>query len=191
MPVQFDDSLARLQSDLTSNSAAAELLVDITNASPLSADTLARLAIACGNDKIANNINKAIQGLAPLSLVDLSYLSSALTDGNVALKFASMMAGGIKDVNGNVVYPSAPTAQVATPTFSPVAGSYTGTQSVVVSCATPGVSMYYTVNGSAPTTSSTLYSGPISVAASETVKVLAVKSGFINSAIASAAYVIS
>lgn len=80
---------------------------------------------------------------------------------------------------------------VATPTFSPVAGSYTGTQSVTVSSATSGATFYYTVNGSTPTRSSTLYAGPISVAASETVKVLAVKAGYSDSAIASAAYVIS
>lgn len=80
---------------------------------------------------------------------------------------------------------------VATPTFSPVAGSYVGTQSVTVSSATSGATFYYTTNGSTPTTSSTLYSGPISVAASETIKVLGVKAHFTNSAIATAAYVIS
>lgn len=80
---------------------------------------------------------------------------------------------------------------VATPTFSPVAGSYVGTQSVAVSSTTAGSTFYYTVNGSTPTRASTLYSGPISVAVSETVKVLGVKAGFSDSAIASAAYVIS
>lgn len=80
---------------------------------------------------------------------------------------------------------------VATPTFSPVAGSYVGTQTVTVSSTTAGATFYYTTNGSTPTRSSTLYSGPISVAVSETVKVLGVKTNFSDSAIASAAYVIS
>jgi hypothetical protein len=80
---------------------------------------------------------------------------------------------------------------VATPTFSPVAGSYVGPQSVTVSSTTAGATFYYTTNGSTPTRSSTLYSGPITVAASETVKVLGVKAAFSDSAIASAAYVIS
>lgn len=80
---------------------------------------------------------------------------------------------------------------VATPTFSPVAGSYTGAQTVTISCSTSGASLYYTTDGSTPTTASTLYSAPITVSASETVKVLGTKAGFSNSAIASAAYVIS
>lgn len=80
---------------------------------------------------------------------------------------------------------------VATATFSPIAGSYTGTQTVTVSSATSGATFYYSTDGSAPTRSSTLYTGPISVAVSETVKVLGTKVGFSDSAIASAAYVIS
>lgn len=80
---------------------------------------------------------------------------------------------------------------VATPTFSPVAGSYSGTQTVTVSSATSGSTFYYTADGSTPTTASTLYVGPISVAVSKTIKVLGTKAGFSNSAIASAAYVIS
>ena len=80
---------------------------------------------------------------------------------------------------------------VATASFSPIAGSYVGSQSVTVSSATSGATFYYSTNGSTPTRSSTLYSGPITVAASETIKVLAVKANYSDSAIASAAYVIS
>jgi Chitobiase/beta-hexosaminidase C-terminal domain/IPT/TIG domain/Domain of unknown function (DUF4091)/Family of unknown function (DUF6067) len=79
---------------------------------------------------------------------------------------------------------------VATPTFSPAAGSYDRSQMVAISSATSGTTIYYTTNGKTPTTSSTLYSGPIKVSASKTVKALAVKTGDTDSAIGSAAYVI-
>jgi hypothetical protein len=62
---------------------------------------------------------------------------------------------------------------------------------VTISSATSGATIYYTTNGATPTTGSTLYSGPISVAATETVKALAVKSGYTNSAVGSAAYTIA
>jgi hypothetical protein len=79
---------------------------------------------------------------------------------------------------------------VATPTFSLAPGSYTSARTVAVADITPGATIYYTANGATPTTSSTKYSGPISVAATETLKAIAVATGYTNSTIASAAYTI-
>lgn len=89
------------------------------------------------------------------------------------------------------VYKVGSTSEAATPTFSPAAGTYAKTQSVTISDATSGATIYYTRDGSMPTTASTLYSGPISVAASETVKAIATASGYSNFAVATAAYTIT
>ena len=59
---------------------------------------------------------------------------------------------------------------VATPSFSPGAGTYNGAQSVTISSATAGATIYFTTNGSTPTTGSPIYTGPVSVAASQTLK---------------------
>ena len=83
-----------------------------------------------------------------------------------------------------------PIQVVSTPTFSPAAGTYASAQSVTIADATTGATIYYTTSGAAPTTSSTLYSGPINVTATETIDAIAVASGYTNSAVASATYTI-
>jgi Legume lectin domain/Chitobiase/beta-hexosaminidase C-terminal domain len=79
----------------------------------------------------------------------------------------------------------------ATPSFAPAAGTYTATQSVTISDATSGATIYYTTNGTTPTTASTRYAGPISVSASETLEAIAVASGLTASPAATAAYTIN
>ena len=78
----------------------------------------------------------------------------------------------------------------ATPTFSPEAGSYEGTQNVTIT-STEGATIYYTTDGSTPTTSSSVYSSAIPVAADMTIKAFAVKSGLDDSDVATAAYEIT
>jgi len=80
---------------------------------------------------------------------------------------------------------------VGKPTFSIASGTYSATQAVTISDLTPGATIFYTTNGTAPSTESNVYTGPITVSASETIEVLAAKIGYVNSAVNSAAYTIS
>jgi hypothetical protein len=79
----------------------------------------------------------------------------------------------------------------ATPTFSPAAGTYTSTQTVTISDSTGSSTIYYTTNGSTPTTGSPVYSTPISVPTTQTLKAIATAAGFTQSAVGSASYTIS
>jgi alpha-tubulin suppressor-like RCC1 family protein len=80
---------------------------------------------------------------------------------------------------------------VASPTFSPAAGTYTTAQSVTVSTTTVGSVIRYTLDGSDPTPWSPVFAAPITVAASLTVKARAYRPDQIASAVASAAYTIN
>ena len=90
-------------------------------------------------------------------------------------------------LNIRVVPP--PTA--ATPRFSLAAGTYTSKQVVTLSDATAGATIYYTTDGSGPSTSSLRYAGAISIASSVTIEAIAVASGYSNSGLARADYVIT
>ena len=78
--------------------------------------------------------------------------------------------------------------QVATPTFTPGAGNYTTPQSVTINCATEGAAIHYTTDGTNPTATSLVYSAPINVSTTTTIKAIGTKTGYSNSSIATAVY---
>jgi hypothetical protein len=89
------------------------------------------------------------------------------------------------------VYTISASKQAAMPTFSPAAGTYGSTQTVTISDSTPSPTIYYTTNGTTPTTSSTKYTGPITVNSSETIQAMAAATAYTNSAVAAAVYTIT
>jgi len=78
---------------------------------------------------------------------------------------------------------------VATPTFNPAAGEVAANTTVNFQCADSDVTYHYTVNGSDPTVESPT-AASVTIDAAKTVKVLATKTGYKPSAIATAAYTI-
>ena len=80
---------------------------------------------------------------------------------------------------------------VATPVINPAGGEVEEGATVTISCATSGATVYYTTNGSTPTTSSTKYTGAIAVNSAMTINAIAVKDGYYtNSAVATASFTI-
>jgi hypothetical protein len=117
------------------------------------------------------------------------YSSPISVSASETLKAMATASGYSQSATGSAAYVI--NLPAATPTFSPAAGTYTSVQSVTISDTTPGATIYYTTNGSTPTTSSSVYSSPISVSSSETLKAMATASGYSQSATGSAAYVIN
>lgn len=79
--------------------------------------------------------------------------------------------------------------QVSTPIFDPADGKvFIGSLDVSMSSTTEGASIYYTLDGTEPTASSTAYTAPFSITATTTVKAIAIKDGLDNSVVSSATY---
>lgn len=77
-------------------------------------------------------------------------------------------------------------AQVATPTFSPTSLSSPGR--VTITSSTSSSTCHYTVDGTTPTTSSTVVTHPLYVGQSQTLKAVCSAAGYTNSAVGSQAY---
>jgi parallel beta-helix repeat protein len=77
---------------------------------------------------------------------------------------------------------------VATPTITPNGGNFSDSVSVAMQTAIPGASIYYTTNGSTPTQSSSLYTGPMTLTSDTTINAKAFKSGSNPSAVAAASF---
>jgi hypothetical protein len=89
------------------------------------------------------------------------------------------------DAYGLTAIPPTPT-----PVFSPASGTYVGSQPVAISDASPYAVIYYTTDGSTPTISSPVYSEPLTVSTTTTVKTMAVASGCNPSGVSTAVYTI-
>ncbi len=106
------------------------------------------------------------------------------------LKAKAWKTGWLDSAIGSATYTI--TGTVAAPTFSPAAGTYTSAQSVTISCALNGAIIRYTVNGSSPTpTSGTIYTTPVSISSTSTIRAIAYKADWFDSSVAQAIYTIT
>ncbi len=105
--------------------------------------------------------------------------SSGVYDANIRVKEVSFTLEGAPPVD-----------PVATPTITPFGGTFTDAVDVVLASATVGASIRYTLDNSAPTSVSALYTGPIHLSQSATLKAKAFKAGLPDSEIASAIFTI-
>jgi autotransporter-associated beta strand protein len=140
----------------------------------------------------ANSIITTLFGFAPDATDTLAVTAPSTPRGFSGtlsgLQYRGALCTIVSDTNGLTA--TVQTNVVSTPVFTPPAGGYGDALAVTIST-TPGATIYYTIDGTPPTTNSTVYAGPIGVPANTaalTVKAFATKPGYVDSLVGSAAY---
>lgn len=90
---------------------------------------------------------------------------------------ANVGCGGSRTVSLNVI------GTVSTPGISPSGRTFNNSISISMSTGTSGATLYYTTNGSTPTTSSTRYTGAFTITTDRTIRAIAAKSGWHSSGV--------
>jgi sugar lactone lactonase YvrE len=158
---------------------------------------------AAGNVYIANFPNE-VRVIPADSSTIMAFAGDGLTgysgdSGSASMAELSNPDGLAADPSGNLYISDGGNSRIRkitfptsapTPTFSLAAGTYVNTQTVTIAETIPGATIYYTRDGSPPTPASSVYSAPISLSASTTLRAIAVAAGYTTSTVNSAAYVI-
>ncbi len=160
-------------------------------------DPIATAAVATGSRSLTDavvpvsfNISSALPLLNPTgpNLLAITGLNVSATDSTFLIQPA-LTAGDLDTASGAFHFrtPTPGTLNinpgylgtVADTVFLPKRGVYTTPQSVTITSATPGATIRYTTDGSEPTaTTGTVYTGPIPVAATSTIRAAAFKANY-------------
>ena len=116
--------------------------------------------------------------------------SSVYSTGITIDKTTTLKAIAVKNDNSSEIAEATYTLKTATPSFSPIGGTYNTSQSVTLSTQPSGATIYYTLDGSDPTTDSDVYSSSLDIIETTTIKAMAVYGEFEQSDIASAVFII-
>jgi probable HAF family extracellular repeat protein len=148
----------------------------------------------------ANSGSNTPTGTLAFIVGGATVFTTTLGSGGTATYTTSKLALGITDMqaafagNANFVASSADVQQTVNlpvaiaPKFTPAAGAYGKAETVKLSSSTPAATIYFTTNGNPPSMSSTKYTGPIAVNATETIQAIATASGYTASPVANATY---
>ena len=109
--------------------------------------------------------------------------ASAYTADTVSFPVTLNVESGKASAVGLMIEYKKAKESVATPVVAPGGGTFTGSQTVTLSCATVGAEIHYTTNGTEPTAASTKYDAPFTITETTTVKAIAVKEGMADSAV--------
>ncbi|HWZ94091.1 MAG TPA: chitobiase/beta-hexosaminidase C-terminal domain-containing protein [Opitutaceae bacterium] len=137
------------------------------------------------------SIRYTTDGSTPTETAGTLYSSPVTISTTTTIRAIAYKTGMTDSTVTSVLYTISPT-QVAAPTFSPAAGTYTSPQTITITTTTSGASIRYTTDGSTPTeTAGTLYSSPVSISTTTTLKAIAYETGMTDSTVTTGQYTIT
>jgi len=186
--IQFDKNTGNTAPAYYNTGTAARLYANNTlTITPASGCEITEIVLTFSSSSYTGSLS-ASQGSYSLSSTTGTWTGSS-TEAIVITNTASSGHARIQVLS--VTYSAGSiTQQVATPTFTPEEGTYTEAQDVTINCETDGATIYYTVDGTEPTIESNIYTSPISLSETATVKAMATKDGMLASEVATALYTI-
>ena len=138
------------------------------------------------------SIRYTTDGSTPSETAGTLYSSPVHIGNTTTLKAIAYESGFTVSHVISATYTISGPPTVAAPAFSPGGGTYSSAQTVTITSSTGGATLRYTTDGSTPSeTAGTVYSGPVSISATTTLKAIAYESGMTDSAVTSATYTIN
>jgi alpha-tubulin suppressor-like RCC1 family protein len=157
--------------------------------SPQAGTYSAALDIAITTSTSEAAIRYTTDGSTPSETAGTVYAGPIHVGDSLTVKAVAYRTGWTTSPVTTAQYTIAPL--VAAPTFSPAPGEYIPAQDVAIATTTDAAAIRYTTDGSAPTAASgTVYTGPVHVAESLTLKAAAYRDGWTTSPVTSGQYVI-
>ncbi len=174
-------------------SGTPPLQVAAPSFSPVAGTYTSAQTVTIGTTTSGTTIRYTTDGSTPSETTGTVYSGAVNISATTTLQ-AIAYASGMSDspvTSGTFTIGVPPPPQVAAPSFSPGAGSYTSAQAVTISTTTSGATIRYTTDGSTPNeTTGTVYSGAVNISATTTLQAIAYASGMSDSPVTSGTFTI-
>jgi hypothetical protein len=206
-PVAFDGSLATL--DATGNMMSVTITDNVINGNTEIDEVTFNISAMTGGYAIKSKSGKYIgrttsgngmntgasEILNIITITDgKTTISGSGAGASTSLQYYSVSGSERFRYYGSnqkpiALYKKVDPSEILAPAFSVAAGSFYDAQSVVITCATPGAEIYYTLDGSTPSSTSTKYTSAVAISETKTLKAIAIK-GEYSSSVTEATYTI-
>ncbi|GFP76124.1 chitobiase/beta-hexosaminidase C-terminal domain-containing protein [Clostridium fungisolvens] len=147
--------------------------------------------IALSDATSGASIYYTIDGTTPTAQSNLYTTPITISSTSTLKAVAIDSSGNSSEVLSNTYTITSPVVLPAKPIANVPAGNYSTSQTITLSDKTAGVAIYYTLDGTIPTSKSTLYSGAITISSTKTLKAIAIDASGNSSEVMSNTYVIN